>query len=32
MIRTERVPFIQSRAALPVLLLTTLIMAVGLYS
>jgi Mg2+-importing ATPase len=30
MIRTEKVPFIQSRAALPVLLLTTLIMAVGL--
>jgi Mg2+-importing ATPase len=31
MIRTERIPFIQSRAALPVLLLTSLIMAVGLY-
>ena len=31
MIRTEKIPFIQSRAALPVLLLTSLIMAVGLY-
>jgi Mg2+-importing ATPase len=31
MIRTEKIPFIQSRAALPVLLLTSVIMAVGLY-
>src|SRR6202030_2578255 len=31
MIRTEKIPFIQSRAAMPVLLLTTLIMAVGVY-
>jgi P-type Mg2+ transporter len=31
MIRTEKIPFIQSRAATPVLLLTSLIMAVGLY-
>jgi Mg2+-importing ATPase len=31
MIRTEKIPFVQSRAAVPVLLLTSLIMAVGLY-
>jgi Mg2+-importing ATPase len=31
MIRTEKVPFIQSRAALPVMLLTSAIMAVGVY-
>jgi Mg2+-importing ATPase len=31
MIRTEKVPFIQSRAAVPVLLLTSLVMAVGVY-
>ena len=31
MIRTEKVPFIQSRAAGPVLLLTSLVMAVGVY-
>jgi Mg2+-importing ATPase len=31
MIRTEKIPFIQSRAAAPVLLLTSLIMAIGLY-
>src|SRR4030081_1542379 len=31
MIRTEKIPFIQSRAAVPVLLLTSLIMGVGLY-
>jgi Mg2+-importing ATPase len=31
MIRTEKIPFIQSRAAAPVLLLTSLIMAAGLY-
>jgi len=31
MIRTEKVPFIQSRAAVPVLLLTSVIMGVGLY-
>jgi Mg2+-importing ATPase len=31
MIRTEKVPFIQSRAAAPVLLLTSLVMAVGVY-
>src|SRR5262249_41940443 len=31
MIRTEKIPFFQSRAATPVLLLTSLIMAVGLY-
>jgi hypothetical protein len=31
MIRTERVPLIQSRAAVPVLLLTSVIMGVGLY-
>ena len=31
MIRTEKVPFIQSRAAVPVLLLTSAIMGAGLY-
>ena len=31
MIRTKKVPFIQSTAALPVLLLTTAVMAVGIY-
>jgi Mg2+-importing ATPase len=31
MIRTEKIPFIQSRAAAPVLLLTSLIMAAGVY-
>jgi Mg2+-importing ATPase len=31
MIRTEKVPFIQSRAAVPVLVLTSVIMGVGLY-
>jgi Mg2+-importing ATPase len=31
MIRTEKIPFIQSRAAVQVLLLTSLIMGVGLY-
>jgi Mg2+-importing ATPase len=31
MIRTEKIPFVQSRAAVPVLLLTSLIMAVGVY-
>jgi Mg2+-importing ATPase len=31
MIRTEKVPFIQSRAAVPLLLLTSVIMGVGLY-
>jgi len=31
MIRTEKIPFVQSRAATPVLLLTSIIMAVGLY-
>ncbi len=31
MIRTKKVPFIQSTAALPVLLLTTGVMAVGIY-
>jgi Mg2+-importing ATPase len=31
MIRTEKIPIIQSRAARPVLLLTSLIMAVGVY-
>src|SRR5258708_32963092 len=31
MIRTEKIPFIQSRAAVPVLVLTSLIMAAGLY-
>lgn len=31
MIRTEKIPCIQSRAAVPVLLLTSLIMAVGIY-
>jgi Mg2+-importing ATPase len=31
MIRTEKIPFIQSRAAVPVLLLTSLIIAVGVY-
>jgi Mg2+-importing ATPase len=31
MIRTEKVPFVQSRAAVPVLLLTSAIMAAGLY-
>jgi Mg2+-importing ATPase len=31
MIRTERIPFVQSRAATPVLLLTSAIMAAGIY-
>src|ERR1700730_221162 len=31
MIRTKKVPFIQSTAALPVLLLTTAVMAVGIH-
>jgi Mg2+-importing ATPase len=31
MIRTEKIPFIQSRAAVPVLVLTSAIMAVGVY-
>jgi len=31
MIRTEKIPFIESRAAVPVLLLTSVIMAVGVY-
>ena len=31
MIRTERIPLVQSRAATPVLLLTSIIMAVGVY-
>ena len=31
MIRTKKVPFLQSTAALPVLLLTTSVMAVGIY-
>jgi Mg2+-importing ATPase len=31
MIRTKKVPFIQSTAALPVLLLTAVVMAVGIY-
>lgn len=31
MIRTKKVPFLQSTAALPVLLLTTAVMAVGIY-
>jgi Mg2+-importing ATPase len=31
MIRTEKIPFIQSRAAVPVLLLTSVIMAIGVY-
>jgi P-type Mg2+ transporter len=31
MIRTEKIPFVQSRAAVPVLLLTSAIMGVGLY-
>jgi len=31
MIRTEKIPFVQSRAATPVLLLTSMIMAVGVY-
>lgn len=31
MIRTEKIPFIQSRASLPVLLLTTAIMITGIY-
>jgi Mg2+-importing ATPase len=31
MIRTERIPFLQSRAAVPVLLLTSVIMGIGLY-
>jgi Mg2+-importing ATPase len=31
MIRTEKIPLIQSRAAVPVLLLTSVIMGVGLY-
>ena len=31
MIRTQHIPFIQSRAATPVILLTAAIMAVGIY-
>ncbi|MGL4860394.1 MAG: magnesium-translocating P-type ATPase [Enterobacteriaceae bacterium] len=31
MLRTQKIPFIQSTAALPVVLMTTLIMAVGIY-
>ncbi|WP_028562687.1 magnesium-translocating P-type ATPase [Paenibacillus pinihumi] len=31
MIRTEKIPFIQSRASAPVILLTSLIMALGIY-
>ena len=31
MIRTQKIPFIQSTAATPVLLLTGLIMAIGIY-
>ena len=31
MIRTEKIPFVQSRASVPVLLLTSVIMAVGVY-
>ncbi|MEK8127710.1 magnesium-translocating P-type ATPase [Paenibacillus filicis] len=31
MIRTEKIPFIQSRASTPVVLLTSLIMALGIY-
>jgi Mg2+-importing ATPase len=31
MIRTEKLPFLQSRAAVPVLLLTSVIMGIGLY-
>jgi len=31
MIRTQHIPFIQSRAATPVILLTTCIMAIGIY-
>jgi Mg2+-importing ATPase len=31
MIRTRQIPFIQSRATLPVLVLTTLVMAAGIY-
>ena len=31
MIRTQKIPFIQSTAAIPVLLLTALIMAIGIY-
>ncbi|MFE0188639.1 hypothetical protein [Streptomyces sp. NPDC058989] len=31
MLRTRRVPFLQSRATLPVVVMTVLIMSVGLY-
>ena len=31
MIRTRKIPFVQSRATTPVLLLTTIIMAIGIY-
>jgi P-type Mg2+ transporter len=31
MIRTQHIPFIQSRAATPVILLTASIMAIGMY-
>jgi len=31
MLRTQKIPFIQSRAALPVMLMTGLVMALGLY-
>lgn len=31
MLRTQKIPFIQSRAALPVMLMTGLVMAIGIY-
>lgn len=31
MIRTQHIPFVQSRAAMPVILLTAIIMAIGIY-
>ncbi|GAA0615309.1 magnesium-translocating P-type ATPase [Paenochrobactrum glaciei] len=31
MLRTQKIPFIQSTAALPVMLMTTLVMAIGIY-
>jgi Mg2+-importing ATPase len=31
MIRTKKIPFIQSTAAMPILLLTSAIMAIGIY-
>ena len=31
MLRTQKVPFVQSRSAMPLLVMTTLIIAIGIY-